>query len=111
MFSPDVILYGWLGSKQQLTNNHHRDDANGDDSIIIVTNATIIMSERAIEGIGIERETGRLETERDRQRERVADCRVHDLCGVRCPWWGSTCLLYTSPSPRDRTTSRMPSSA
>ena len=24
-------------------------------------------------------------------------------------WW--TCLLYTSPSPRDRTRSRMPSSA
>ena len=25
--------------------------------------------------------------------------------------WASTCLLYTSPSPRDRTRSRMPSSA
>ena len=25
--------------------------------------------------------------------------------------WSKTCLLYTSPSPRDRTTSRMPSSA
>ena len=25
-------------------------------------------------------------------------------------WW-NTCLLYTSPSPRDRTRSRMPSSA
>ena len=24
---------------------------------------------------------------------------------------GDTCLLYTSPSPRDRTRSRMPSSA
>ena len=28
------------------------------------------------------------------------------LCGS-----GRTCLLYTSPSPRDRTRSRMPSSA
>ena len=36
------------------------------------------------------------------------------------PWWSGggsakpyqyTCLLYTSPSPRDRTRSRMPSSA
>ena len=27
------------------------------------------------------------------------------------PTWGNTCLLYTSPSPRDRTRSRMPSSA
>ena len=25
--------------------------------------------------------------------------------------WGAICLLYTSPSPRDRTRSRMPSSA
>ena len=25
--------------------------------------------------------------------------------------WDNTCLLYTSPSPRDRTRSRMPSSA
>ena len=25
--------------------------------------------------------------------------------------WGKNCLLYTSPSPRDRTRSRMPSSA
>ena len=32
------------------------------------------------------------------------------LCGL--PWAGRiTCLLYTSPSPRDRTRSRMPSSA
>ena len=29
-----------------------------------------------------------------------------DTTGVAC-----TCLLYTSPSPRDRTTSRMPSAA
>ena len=26
-------------------------------------------------------------------------------------FWVETCLLYTSPSPRDRTRSRMPSSA
>ena len=26
-------------------------------------------------------------------------------------YWVNTCLLYTSPSPRDRTRSRMPSSA
>ena len=25
--------------------------------------------------------------------------------------WNKSCLLYTSPSPRDRTRSRMPSSA
>ncbi|WDT36832.1 beta-galactosidase [Streptococcus pneumoniae D39] len=31
-------------------------------------------------------------------------------CGVTCPLFTS-CLLYTSPSPRDRTRSRMPSSA
>ena len=26
-------------------------------------------------------------------------------------WWNQICLLYTSPSPRDLSTSRMPSSA
>ena len=26
-------------------------------------------------------------------------------------WWNKNCLLYTSPSPRDATLSRMPSSA
>jgi len=31
-------------------------------------------------------------------------------CGFKRVW-GSNCLLYTSPSPRDRTRSRMPSSA
>ena len=29
---------------------------------------------------------------------------------ISCPYCGS-CLLYTSPSPRDRSLSRMPSSA
>jgi len=33
-----------------------------------------------------------------------------DAEGKRLPWY-ITCLLYTSPSPRDRTRSRMPSSA
>ena len=41
---------------------------------------------------------------RDRDKVRVS-VRVSD--GVRV----STCLLYTSPSPRDRQKSRMPSSA
>ena len=30
---------------------------------------------------------------------------------IYSPTWPITCLLYTSPSPRDRTRSRMPSSA
>ena len=37
------------------------------------------------------------------------------LLSVEPDWWETTeinrCLLYTSPSPRDRTRSRMPSSA
>ena len=36
---------------------------------------------------------------------------AYDICGVQ-PMTGPTgCLLYTSPSPRDRQKSRMPSSA
>ena len=34
-----------------------------------------------------------------------------DLYGPDCPDCKKPCLLYTSPSPRDRTRSRMPSSA
>eukprot|EP00657_Telonema_sp_P-1_P000426 TRINITY_DN1081_c0_g1_i1.p1 TRINITY_DN1081_c0_g1~~TRINITY_DN1081_c0_g1_i1.p1 ORF type:complete len:235 (-),score=102.05 TRINITY_DN1081_c0_g1_i1:122-826(-) len=37
-----------------------------------------------------------------------AVCLVHPTCG---PTQADDCLLYTSPSPRDRTRSRMPSSA
>ena len=33
------------------------------------------------------------------------------LDGVRCMFTKDGCLLYTSPSPRDRQKSRMPSSA
>ena len=33
------------------------------------------------------------------------------MCYFLVEGYGYTCLLYTSPSPRDRTRSRMPSSA
>ena len=36
---------------------------------------------------------------------------VGDSLGMVLQGHDSTCLLYTSPSPRDRTRSRMPSSA
>ena len=36
---------------------------------------------------------------------------LHDLYGVNSAEYYKTCLLYTSPSPRDLSTSRMPSSA
>ena len=36
---------------------------------------------------------------------------VCDVINISCPLHPQTCLLYTSPSPRDRTRSRMPSSA
>ena len=35
---------------------------------------------------------------------------IHEVMGRHCGWL-TGCLLYTSPSPRDRTRSRMPSSA
>ena len=49
-----------------------------------------------------------------RDRERILD--IFELtCGARLlynyMWVGGVCLLYTSPSPRDATLSRMPSSA
>ena len=40
---------------------------------------------------------------------RNRDQGYHRAYGFKPIWWG--CLLYTSPSPRDLSTSRMPSSA
>ena len=34
-----------------------------------------------------------------------------DFDDAQIAYWGCSCLLYTSPSPRDLSTSRMPSSA
>ena len=41
------------------------------------------------------------------------DREVQSLAGLvtKFQWWFIGCLLYTSPSPRDRTRTRMPSSA
>ena len=53
-------------------------------------------------------------------KEGFKTCDIRNLPGVdyACPAWKitehvepNTCLLYTSPSPRDATLSRMPSSA
>ena len=41
----------------------------------------------------------------------IKDLNKLDYCVAGIPWDGGTCLLYTSPSPRDLSTSRMPSSA
>ena len=43
--------------------------------------------------------------------DHAAGCHVVDSDGVDRLDFIGTCLLYTSPSPRDRTRSRMPSSA
>ena len=42
---------------------------------------------------------------------RSADARTSSLAGTASPRQDLRCLLYTSPSPRDRTRYRMPSSA
>ena len=34
-----------------------------------------------------------------------------DVVGDKTVWYDNSCLLYTSPSPRDKRQSRMPSSA
>ena len=49
--------------------------------------------------------------ERDQEGKTIAPTR-QDMWNILSYWIGSkNCLLYTSPSPRDRTRSRMPSSA
>ena len=39
------------------------------------------------------------------------DDNLHASSCIKCQVSGKSCLLYTSPSPRDATLSRMPSSA
>ena len=41
----------------------------------------------------------------------VLESVISSITVADCTGEGSLCLLYTSPSPRDRTRSRMPSSA
>jgi len=36
---------------------------------------------------------------------------IDEIADLLLSGWNKTCLLYTSPSPRDRTRARMPSSA
>ena len=50
---------------------------------------------------------------RDGQWEAIAAITEHQsrLLVVQRTGWGKSCLLYTSPSPRDISGSRMPSSA
>ena len=40
-----------------------------------------------------------------------ADCYILNTCHIRDKAKDKVCLLYTSPSPRDKCRSRMPSSA
>ena len=59
--------------------------------------------------IGINKELKALNLKKDQVLmvgdQLITDIQAGNLAGV------TTCLLYTSPSPRDRTRSRMPSSA
>ena len=41
----------------------------------------------------------------------IAKCPCHQAGASKLIDWASSCLLYTSPSPRDKRQSRMPSSA
>ena len=43
--------------------------------------------------------------------DRLKDYKVYTIVGNHTAYYKNTCLLYTSPSPRDLSTSRMPSSA
>ena len=42
---------------------------------------------------------------------KVAESGIEEFSGNQITIWTETCLLYTSPSPRDQRGSRMPSSA
>ena len=57
--------------------------------------------------------TGKIYTDLSENKKKMLHInlsRKNDIIAV-CPATANTCLLYTSPSPRDLSTSRMPSSA
>ena len=59
---------------------------------------------RALKRAGLERKT-------TRQKRAAPQARRYGYTGAHRTPASDACLLYTSPSPRDRTRSRMPSSA
>ena len=85
-----------------------------DSIIIMVTNPLDAMSQVAMEASGFPRErvigmAGVLDTARYRSFIALElDVSIEDIQALVL---GGHCLLYTSPSPRDLSTSRMPSSA
>ena len=59
--------------------------------------------------VGLDELEKRLRGWRDDGKARHGD--VLSVAGMSSAYWAKACLLYTSPSPRDRQKSRMPSSA
>ena len=58
-------------------------------------------------GSGFKRGISRITAEREAAEQEALGVLEKEVCR----WLSQTCLLYTSPSPRDATLSRMPSSA
>ena len=71
---------------------------------------TVVDLENVIERVGDFGEDNRAGIERTLHRISAIRNRRGQVIGITCRV-GRACLLYTSPSPRDRTRSRMPSSA
>ena len=69
---------------------------------MLMSDKEILALEIEREKLILERELRTAEIELDSRRVEIEESR-HELA--------KSCLLYTSPSPRDRTRSRMPSSA
>ena len=89
---------------------------DGDDSQALIRNADLGLYAAKGDGRGVHRFYAEAMLEGARSRKRMEeDLRIAIAQGqfhlVYQPVVSTRCLLYTSPSPRDRSLSRMPSSA
>ena len=82
----------------------------GDAGFMISSSATTLLG-FSLDGSTIDGCGTMVELELDGEATGLSEIIISDSGGILIPFEYYDCLLYTSPSPRDRTRSRMPSSA